>query len=554
MIEILDFAPYPERYARASELGPRLLKVKSDIGGPVLHLLQMRPFDEGGTELLWAAELSSSKGLVTLKGQTRDGACVFGNQFGAFYLYDPAQQQCRLLHDYQSKFGSVQGVVNSDGDALLVLLYEMDKDTDLTLQRLPLIPEVGAVSEISAQLYDEDCFGGGYDYLDEDGPYFCLNNTNLNQRLYAGPDNSLLMHVIDEDEELHYMVRIDIQGEGVKFKVFLLDDSVLEWDPEPGAIAVCPQRALAAIPVIRETDAGVVIGVEWLNLDNGERSEAGVVRLCEDEEDALFHLEQLDTSIWQADGLWLSWSDGLVVRLALDPQTPPLTLLAKGQLLHVGTELIFSDREELLRCPFPEPAQWQGSPIPLSLESCHWQHNWRLSEAQRQALQCFGHTLIKVADLESTEGQLDALRQLQSLTQDCSKLLHGKTLAFRFTDGKQQWDEARFFQRSACHAEALPLMAQILQQFCRSFDGSDQCDGANWGTPLASCALQLGLQDVQYLPLITEYGNALDVDHENFFGGEGDALYQLSLRHGDRPEWQAFLSLHSDTEEDEVWD
>ncbi|WP_417764391.1 hypothetical protein [Shewanella chilikensis] len=60
MIEILDFALYSERYAQASELGPRLLKVKSDIGGPVLHLLQMRPFDEGGTELLWAAELSSS--------------------------------------------------------------------------------------------------------------------------------------------------------------------------------------------------------------------------------------------------------------------------------------------------------------------------------------------------------------------------------------------------------------------------------------------------------------------------------------------------------------
>lgn len=60
MIEILDFAHYSERYAQGGELGPRLLKVKSDIGGPVLHLLQMRPFDEGGTELLWAAELSSS--------------------------------------------------------------------------------------------------------------------------------------------------------------------------------------------------------------------------------------------------------------------------------------------------------------------------------------------------------------------------------------------------------------------------------------------------------------------------------------------------------------
>jgi hypothetical protein len=60
VIDILDFAPYSERYAQGGELGPRLLKVKSDIGGPVLHLLQMRPLDDGGTELLWAAELSSS--------------------------------------------------------------------------------------------------------------------------------------------------------------------------------------------------------------------------------------------------------------------------------------------------------------------------------------------------------------------------------------------------------------------------------------------------------------------------------------------------------------
>ncbi|GHA92690.1 hypothetical protein ACFFLG_13440 [Shewanella indica] len=60
MIDILDFTPYSERYAQGGELGPRLLKVKSDIGGPVLHLLQMRPLDDGGTELLWAAELSSS--------------------------------------------------------------------------------------------------------------------------------------------------------------------------------------------------------------------------------------------------------------------------------------------------------------------------------------------------------------------------------------------------------------------------------------------------------------------------------------------------------------
>jgi len=57
----LVFAPYPGRYARASELCTKFLKVKSVIGGPVLHLIQIRPFNKGSTELLLAVEFSSSK-------------------------------------------------------------------------------------------------------------------------------------------------------------------------------------------------------------------------------------------------------------------------------------------------------------------------------------------------------------------------------------------------------------------------------------------------------------------------------------------------------------
>lgn len=79
----------------------RLLAVEYDRGGPFVHLLRPRSEAEGGgSELLWCCELERCKGLVSLCGWSADGAAVFGDGYGCFYLVDFQGRQCRLLKHF----------------------------------------------------------------------------------------------------------------------------------------------------------------------------------------------------------------------------------------------------------------------------------------------------------------------------------------------------------------------------------------------------------------------------------------------------------------------
>lgn len=128
-------------------------------------------------------------------------------------------------------------------------------------------------------------------------------------------------------------------------------------------------------------------------------------------------------------------------------------------------------------------------------------------------------------------------------------------LRITFTDGREDWDEARFFEAVVDLPGARDEMARLLESFI-DYDRADNCFCHSYKPALADCALQLGLVDAHFLPVVSEYLYALDNDHNGSFVGEGDGLYQLQCRHEQKPRWQAFYESRPYYEcyEEEEWD
>lgn len=521
-----------------------LVAADYEKGTPILHLLRPRSEVEGGgSELLWYCELERCQGSVSLCGWAGQAA-VFADQYGCFYLVDFASRQLRLLKQFQLGFMDAKGVVSSDGKALLVLF---EKGRCHYLQRIGLDGELTPAVELD--LYDDDAFGGGFDYRDEDEPYFSIS---LQHRLYPGPGNSLILHGLDDDYDheteqdfwFQYLLRLDLVEGQPRFRVFPLATPPADWDPEPGVIAVSPARSLAAVPVLGEA----ALGIEWVSLDDGRRSAPVWVRPLDEN-----GLESLGTSLFstEEEALWLGWGYDGVRRLALDGRLASPLLQASGKLIGVGAQLTFDCSYAFARTRLPAcTASALDEVQPLALDPQDWRHNWQLTQAQRMALSGLGQNLIRVESLAEPAQQRAALQQLVALTADCRAVSRGKTLLFLFADQDQQWGEEAFFKAAAKQPDALALMAQVLEHFIAT-PGSDGLEGLYGQPPLADCALQLGLQDAAYLPLVCRYLEALDNDHDGFFVGQGDGLYQLQVRHQGHPAWAVFDASHPYNEADD---
>ncbi|WP_226864856.1 hypothetical protein [Microbulbifer taiwanensis] len=546
----MDFFPGPLDPAA----GEMLIAVEYDRGAPFIHLLRIRTEAEGGgSELLWCCELVHCCGLIRQLGWSNAGSCVFGDAFGCFYLLDFRGRQCRLLKHYKRDSGDVQGTVRRDGGALMVLFERHD---DFFLQELSLQPDAEGFASpaIELDLYDDDCFGGGFDYRDENEPCFELS---CRQRLYPGPGNSLILHCVDKEYDsesgsrvhFQYLLRIDLAERGPRYRVYPLATPPQDWHPEREAIAICAELGLAALPILmpaEATEGGVALGIEWVDLDSGNRSVPVWVRRYPhfgDEKSATGVLQSLSISLLYPDEqlLWLGWEDGSLRCVGLDGSLKSPLLQAPGQLLRAGPSLLFDCRYSLARSAVPEAVDTQlEQSAGLKMQVHDWRHNWQPSPQQQWLLNRLGRNCIRVDDLDDPSERLAALMQLQQLTLDCAALRRDRTIALLFEDGRQQWNEARFFEQAARQVEAHPVMARVLDNFSE-YANSEGCMGEDYKPPLADCALQLGLQDAFFLPVIRRYLFALDNDHDGFFVGEGDGLYQLQCRHEQDARWQEFF-------------
>ncbi|KDM93110.1 hypothetical protein [Photobacterium galatheae] len=274
----------------------------------------------------------------------------------------------------------------------------------------------------------------------------------------------------------------------------------------------------------------------------------------------------------QEDALWICWNDSAVRKIALDGQwrSPLLAVADERNPERISPS---GDEKYLLQLPVcasnPQVlmASWQHlhtlhltaeQLTALSMESpgaaletwsavqegkCYWDEDWsrpqHQNDAQKYQLAMLGKQKVWVSDFQSDQALGTALHRLSLKCTEIEQLCTGNYLMFAFTDGKTVWDEEKFFSTviQLPNVSSAEWMADILNSFI-GYDGSDYCFGGNYKPALAACALQLGLSDSRWLPLISRYLNAIDPDHEAFFADEG--LNILASRHHHSPEWESF--------------
>ena len=274
---------------------------------------------------------------------------------------------------------------------------------------------------------------------------------------------------------------------------------------------------------------------------------------------------QLDDIAYCNDeaALWLGWHGGATRKVSLDGQwRSPLylpdgeddlydeegmKLLSKGALLtdwhylwRVNSNVNPNPTLDLTSQMNQAPAAMDAS-FAVQLQQTEWSSFHALAQVQDTVPPLLGFSRIEVRDLQSASARLEALDKLvlRALT-DFESLKSGKDLRLGFHDADESWDEARFFEAVALQLEGRNYMARLLGLFIANERLHYCYSDPHISKPaLADCALQLGLAGSQYLPLVAQYLNCIDVDHELFFQQDGN-LDTLLGKYADTPDGEDF--------------
>ncbi|EKE68039.1 hypothetical protein [Gallaecimonas xiamenensis] len=566
----------------------RLVYIDPEEGAPRVHHLGIRPQDQGGdTELLWATALNEAQGITQVvgffNGVDHKGRCatLLCND-GGLYLLDFDNQAQELVHHYRLDYCRAQ--ILADG-ATLAVLWEDQNAHCHKVDRW----QWGD---------DQQLYRTGRFQVETPEGY----SIRFHDPLLAGPGTSLVLHCSRENRNsgrtcqslLRFALPQDRDGGVVKAKGLAQGPDALGWREAPQRLALDPALGLLALPSVKVpvTEQGdFLYQLDIIDLHQGQRVARLPVRqfspqqlhanrfraaeraevlqrlaagTLEEEQDWEKGQEYLGEflAILQSlrfcpgeEALWLCWDGGLVRKVSLDGQwrsplyVPEQAEDEETQLLSLGPELLLDDWQRFTNLT-PDPASHPGSRrqsasaelqdiVPVSLNWQGWEQNWQLDEAQQRMLDRLGSTLIETSDLSSPVSLGFAVKRLAVKAEFIEDLCFGNKLRLTFTDGKEDWDEARFFEAVVQVPGAQADMAEILERFI-AYDGSDNCFCTNYRPALADCALQLGLADAKWLPLVGRYLNAIDPDHECFFTNEGLGL--LAERHGHEPGWPAFYA------------
>ncbi|OXS01046.1 hypothetical protein [Shewanella algae] len=270
---------------------------------------------------------------------------------------------------------------------------------------------------------------------------------------------------------------------------------------------------------------------------------------------------QLDDIAYCNDeaALWLGWHGGATRKVSLDGQWRSPLYLPDGEddlydeegMKLLGKGALLTDWHYLWRVnPNPTldlasqmnqaPAAMDAS-FAVQLQQTEWSSFHAQAQVQDTVPPLLGFSRIEVRDLQSASARLEALDKLvlRALT-DFESLKSGKDLRLGFYDADESWDEARFFEAVALQLEGRNYMARLLGLFIANERLHYCYSDPHISKPaLADCALQLGLAGSQYLPLVAQYLNCIDVDHELFFQQDGN-LDTLLGKYADTPDGEDF--------------
>lgn len=577
-----------------------LLYADTDNGAPRLYLLQAGS-NLKEWQLRWTTALDKASGSIALtqpfygvEGQQHSRVAYDIN--GCFYLLDTQRQQTTFVHHYQRQY--CHAVVLSDGKTLAVLSEKSHHDHQLDLWQFAG-DELTFSQTLKLEFADDD--------IDEDevGPY-PFYDIKFTDPLFAGPDNSLIVacsgdyrHSDDEWRPAQFGLRLSIDRDaGVAWEYeHNLDAPPQDWSHKDGRVAVDTDSGLLALPTMTidvDADGRWLSQIDLIDSTQfGSGNNALVQRLTvrafsadeldditdpNDDDHRQAFLERI-SALHFADGkVWVVYSDGAVRGLSVDGQWRS-PLFAAAEKTDANQRRNFFLERGLVQWPSAEqPAlvfdDWHhrhwfsldsNAMARLSGDSAglddwcllpddqqHWQDGWAASAEQQIDLALVGRTVLEVFNLNSDVGVGFALKRLVVKCEDIAELCHGNRLIIALSDGKQVWNEERFFARAIEVKDGAAQMAEILEHFIDYAD-ADNCFGEGDKPALADCALQLGLSDARWLPLISRYLNAIDPDHEAFFASEG--VFLLEERHGDSEQWDEFYqSLPAPIGPEEDWD
>ncbi len=173
----------------------KLIYIDADNGCPCLYLYEAA--DTGsGYRLVWSTDFPMAEGTMQVSGcfhgvPGREQSCVIWDQQGCIYLVDLARRQQEFLAHTGMEYLKV--AVLSDGRTL-ASLGENDRRCCYDLMLWYWLEDRDLSPSAAIQLNDEvDNQGSPWAEVDETGLPDSMG-LSFTDRLYAGPDNSLILH------------------------------------------------------------------------------------------------------------------------------------------------------------------------------------------------------------------------------------------------------------------------------------------------------------------------------------------------------------------------
>jgi tetratricopeptide (TPR) repeat protein len=125
----------------------------------------------------------------------------------------------------------------------------------------------------------------------------------------------------------------------------------------------------------------------------------------------------------------------------------------------------------------------------------------------------FDATVINVKDIEDKSSLLDALDQIERLTQDIGKIRKDTTLSFMIKDDKKKLSEKKYFNKVIEYPESKPGIKKIIDNFI-SYPEAGALYINEETSALAYAVEALAAGDAEYAETYMDYMVVIDMEHD----------------------------------------
>jgi len=267
-------------------------------------------------------------------------------------------------------------------------------------------------------------------------------------------------------------------------------------------------------------------------------------------------LETMCSTFSTGTDIWFAWREGVFRRLNVETLTlSPLIVVMEDEenrhSLDIFYPTIVSASESQLLVSQLDDDYWQidiseidshqtDDVLELPMKPYDSERYIKASPELKAHKRLLPYYSIQVDDLESEDDLLSAIQHLAD--NDIDNMRRGNTLKFIVGDEKgNELDEEAFFKRIVTINNALPFVAQLIENFVAHPECA-QLYIHEEASSLCYASYYLVLKDSEYLPLFIKHLQMLDHDHDvifreyiieklltHFAGTESEAILRIAL-------------------------